>query len=131
MNNRSLWAFAVLAVPMFASGCGVIAPQNSMEPISDDEIRQAYSATYNKRWMMDKTVILGTRNGVKLIAEYPCSDLCPDSTTRIIHYDIEPGPECTKIGGTSRMEAVPISVAVAVRPFCEPNITNRKNDLGN
>jgi hypothetical protein len=55
-----------------------------------------------------------------VVADYPCSDICPDYTTRIIHYAARPGAECDRIGGATVTRMVPVSIAVMRQQFCVP-----------
>jgi hypothetical protein len=57
-----------------------------------------------------------------VIAEYPCGDLCPAYTTRIIHYDLSTGPECAEHGGVVDERWVPMAAAVGKKPFCVPPV---------
>ena len=44
--------------------------------------------------MMEKRITLGLHHGVPVVVEFPCSDICPQYTTRIVHYDLAPGAAC-------------------------------------
>lgn len=94
--------------------------ENSSAPISDKELMEAASRPFDKAKMMDQRRVLGTRNGVRIVADYPCGDLCPDYTSRHIHYDVEPGAACSAMGGVTQNEAVSIGAANAMMPFCIP-----------
>ena len=51
--------------------------------------------------MMGKRITLGRHHGVPVVVEFPCSDICPQYTTQIIHYDIAPGAACEAAGGVT------------------------------
>jgi len=88
-----------------------------------DRAIAAYAARpYDKRAMMFQHVVLGGHRGMRVVADFPCSDVCPDATTRIIHYDRAPGPGCERAGGVTQEMMVPVSIAVMRRPFCVPRI---------
>ena len=63
---------------------------------------------------------LGRHNGVMLLDERTCSDICPDYTTRILRYDLDPGPSCDRAGGVTVERYVPQGDAVGLEPFCVP-----------
>lgn len=71
--------------------------------------------------MMSKNMIIGAHHDTPVRVTFPCSDLCPEYTTRIIRYDIEQ-EECTKVGGETRRIQVPKGTSVAVENFCFPKI---------
>jgi hypothetical protein len=72
--------------------------------------------------MMFHHLVLGVRQGVRVVADFPCGDICPDYTTRIIHYEVEPGPGCDAAGGVVVSYPVPRSIAVIRQPFCIPKV---------
>lgn len=53
------------------------------------------SSSFDERAMEGKHVRLGRHMGNAVVADFPCADLCPQYTVRIIHYDVEPGAACT------------------------------------
>src|SRR5687768_1723232 len=69
-------------------------------PTFTDKQLLAYArTTYDKREMILQKLDLGNHNGLKLVAEFPCSDLCPEYTVRIIRYDVADRATCEKHGG--------------------------------
>jgi hypothetical protein len=114
---------ALVALVLLAS-CATAASQ--ARSIGDADIL-AYSARpFDKAAMMGKRDLVGMHNGVAVVADYPCSDVCPAYTTQIVHYDAEPGPACDKAGGVVEMRVVPIAIAVQMKPFCVPQVLARK-----
>lgn len=69
--------------------------------------------------MMNKTVILGAINKIPVLVEYPCSDVCPEYTARIIRYDI-PISGCEAIGGIILETAVPWGITQIMQEYCSP-----------
>jgi hypothetical protein len=100
----------ILAVVVVMSG----------DTLTDDALIAYASKPFDRAKAM--TTVLGIHHGAKVIAEFRCSDVCPDYTTRIIHYDAAPGPDCDKIGGVARAQRVPYSIASAMETFCVPAI---------
>jgi hypothetical protein len=86
---------------------------------------------YDKARRQNTREVLGTHHGVRVIAEYPCSDVCPDYTTRIIHYAVGPGRSCALIGGRAQTRLVPRGIAVSRQSFCVPKILiDRRLQIG-
>jgi hypothetical protein len=61
---------------------------------------------------------LGTHNGVMVLDDHIRSDICPDNTISIIHYDAEPGASCEKIGGITKEAVVPAGIGIGTQSFC-------------
>jgi hypothetical protein len=64
--------------------------------------------------------VIGTHLDTKVVAEVRCSDVCPDYTRMVIHYDVAPGPNCRAIGGREVDVLMPFSIAVRNEKFCVP-----------
>jgi hypothetical protein len=94
--------------------------------INDARIAAIDAAPFDREAKMFKHDVLGINRGMKVIADYPCSDLCPTDTVRIIHYDRAPGPDCEKAGGVTRDRTVPFSIAFTNRPYCVPKVLDKR-----
>jgi hypothetical protein len=66
--------------------------------------------------------VVGTYRGAKVVAEVRCSDICPDYTRLVVHYDTPPGAACKKLGGHEVQVMMPISIAVRNEAFCVPAV---------
>jgi hypothetical protein len=89
--------------------------------LTDQDVLDYATAWYDKEEMMFERVEVGSHNGMLLIAEFPCSDLCPDNTTRVIRYDVENG-ECEALGGVLHMVFVPSDIAMVETEYCFPGV---------
>ena len=98
----------------------LVAVEASADTLSDDALVAYASQSFDKATA--KGGVLGVHHGARIIVEFRCSDLCPDYTTRIIHYDVAPGPDCAKIGGVTRAQLVPVSIAAMRQDFCVPKV---------
>jgi hypothetical protein len=87
-----------------------------------DGALEAYAAIPFDRWK-DKqgTETVGWHNDVLVVAQFSCSDLCPDNTTRIIHYYVAPGHNCDRIGGVTTSYYVPDGGRTK-QPYCVPAV---------
>ena len=103
------------AVVLSAQACSA-APRN----LSDADLVAYAHAPYDAGAMMGKQITLGLHRGVPVVVEFPCSDICPQYTTQIIHYDAPPGAACAAAGGVTQTRSVPFSIAVIQRDFCIP-----------
>jgi hypothetical protein len=63
---------------------------------------------------------VGRYKGVPVMAEFPCSDVCPQYTVRIIHYRLPADASCASVGGVEKQVLVPIAIAVMPQTFCIP-----------
>ena len=78
------------------------------------------SKPWDKATLMHTTVDVGTYKGVPVVAEFPCSDVCPQYTKRIIHYRLPAGASCAGVGGVEKEVLVPIAITVRMKTFCIP-----------
>lgn len=107
-----------LAGLLLATGCSTLA--GAPGPL-DDAALVAYAARpFDKQAMMGQTVELGRNHGMPVVAWFPCSDVCPQYTVRIIHYRLPPGADCAASGGVVRKVAVPVAITVLQKSFCVP-----------
>jgi len=109
---------SVLAAVALASG----SVARAAEPAQMDAASlQAYA---NKPWdkaaLMNTTVELGRYRNVPVVAEFPCSDVCPQYTVRIIHYRLPAGVSCVSLGGVEKSVLVPIAITVRSKTLCIP-----------
>ncbi|MFA6229675.1 MAG: hypothetical protein WC617_05790 [Rhodanobacter sp.] len=90
-------------------------------PSMDTAALKAYAVKpWNKAALMNTTVELGRYRNVPVVAEHPCSDVCPQYTVRIIHYRLPADVSCASIGGVEKEVLVPIAIAVRSKTFCIP-----------
>ncbi len=103
------------------------SPSPPATPVWSDEKLLAYaSSKYDKRAMMNKHEILGTHKAVRLVADFPCSDICPDYTVRIIHYELDEGQSCAAAGGLEEAILVPVGIAATKKTFCVPKVLKER-----
>ena len=115
----------MLGMPMSASIFAALAASALPRPISDARIAAIDASPFDQRAMMFHHELLGLNRGMRVVADYPCSDVCPDATVRIIHYDRPPGRGCEAAGGVTASRMVPVSIAVVRRDFCVPAVLER------
>ena len=111
----------VLALGLAAllSACASAASE-AAGSISDAELRAYAAKPFDRAAMMFKHVALGRNHGAPVVADFPCGDVCPNYTVRIIHYDLPPGPACAAAGGIEQKVMVPRGIAVSSVTYCVP-----------
>lgn len=115
---RSHLRASVLVVLLLAIG-SCAQPELSAD---DQRLLDYASRSYDKREMMNTKVPLGQHNGAPVVAEFLCSDICPDHTLRIIHYSLADGQSCSQLGGVEKSILVPVGVGRTERSYCFPAI---------
>lgn len=105
---------------------------------SEEDLLKLATSGYDHDIAMHKHTSIDYK-GVRLEIAFPCSDLCPQYTRRIIFYglwsdnllidslsiserQIESEKKCRNLGGVIKSIAVPMGIAMAHRPFCVPKI---------
>ena len=106
---------AVLLISALAAGAASVR-----DTLTDAAIAAYAAKPFDKRTKMLLREVLGVHHGVEVVADYICSDLCPDYTVRVIHYNVKPGPDCDAVGGRTVMRRVPRAIATFNEPFCVP-----------
>ena len=115
MKNLLASVFGVAVFAVAASACAAV-PR-----VMDAAGLTAYAnAPWDKATLAHSTVELGSFRGVPVVAEFPCADVCPQYTVRIIHYRLPPGASCASIGGVDKEVLVPVAITVMAKTFCVP-----------
>jgi hypothetical protein len=115
-HRNSIGLLALAGAALLSPQRGVAAPHE----LSDAELVAYAARPFDQMAMMGKRITIGLYRGAPVIAEFPCSDVCPQYTTRLIHYDIAPGAACAAAGGVTQQRRVPFSIAMVERDFCVP-----------
>ena len=66
--------------------------------------------------------MLGLLNDSPVVADYICSDVCPDYTVRVIHYELSEGQTCNSVGGVEKALRIPVAIAATDKVFCFPRV---------
>jgi hypothetical protein len=106
---------AIAAV--FAVACAHAGTPAQMDAAA---LRAWAGKPWDKAALMHTTMEVGRYRGVPVVAEHPCSDVCPQYTVRIIHYRLPPGVACTSVGGIEQEVLVPVAITVRPATFCIP-----------
>jgi hypothetical protein len=106
----------------------ILTAAGDVAPVSDAALTAIAKSRFNPDKARTYPHLLGINRGVMVVADYPCSDICPAETVRIIHYAIAPGPRCAAVGGVIVNRGVPAGIAVAIQPFCVPKAVSIVED---
>jgi len=110
--------FTLLLAIVVATGMG-----RYRDTLSDgDLVKYATPFHGSRNWAAypKNGTVVGTHRGTKVVATVRCSDVCPDYTRLVIHYDVKPGAECRAAGGHDVQVPMPIAIAVQNETFCVP-----------
>ena len=108
----------VLALYLFLRSDFVAAPTSSTD-LSDSELVTYARSDFDKAKMMNQEIVIGTYKGATVKASFPCSDLCPEATSRIIYLDV-PALECQAAGGELKSLFVSAGIGLVNKEFCFP-----------
>lgn len=113
-------------VLLFATAAALTACANaSTDALSDAALIARTNAVMGvKEAPVDR--MLGVHKGAPVIVDVRCGDICPQYTVRIVHYTLDTGPACAKIGGDTAMIAVPAGIGVITQKFCIPHVLFRR-----
>jgi hypothetical protein len=118
MSRLIIAAFTMLAV-LAGAGCTTRATEPGT---LDAAALQAWAGKpWDKAALMHTTVEVGRYRGVPVVAEHPCSDVCPQYTVRIVHFQLPADTSCASVGGVEKQVLVPIAITVRSKTFCVPD----------
>ena len=111
-----------------ASGCSKPEPRYGPGyALSDDDVAayaiRAGDPSFRER---EGGQIIGVHNGTRVVSEFPYFD-DGMNTAEIIHYDVQPGEPCSRVGGLVRTELVPGPASAVETPFCVPKVLVDRN----
>jgi hypothetical protein len=109
------------AILLMAALGGTVSAAGA-NPLDDAALRAYAARPWDKARLMGRTVQLGRHHGVPVVAEFPCADVCPQYTVRIIHYVLPDGESCESVGGVEQGVDVPVAITMMPRTFCFPKL---------
>ncbi len=110
----------VFAVVLTSSAVMASACAKSPSEMDAAALKTYAAKPWDKAALMHSTVELGSYKGVPVMAEFPCADVCPQYTVRIIHYRLPADASCASVGGVEKEVLVPIAITVRLETFCIP-----------
>jgi hypothetical protein len=100
----------------------VAAHAGAVHRLTDADLLTADARPYDKASKMGTHEVLGVYHGLQVVVDYPCSDLCPLYTSRVIHYSLRSGVDCEKAGGKIEYRRGRRRVPAPSETFCVPGI---------
>ena len=110
--------FALLVAIVAATGMG-----RYRDNLSDGDLvkyAKPFHGSHDWASFPKDGAVIGTHKGSKVVATIRCSDVCPQYTRLVIHYDAKPGAECAAAGGREVQVLMPIAIAAHNETFCVP-----------
>jgi hypothetical protein len=117
---------ATIFSTLLASGA---AAADAPKILSDKEL-VAIAAQFNlpiDKWPNTPHGVVGLHHGTRVTLDTRCSDICPDYTTTVIHYDVQTGRQCRQAHGVDTVVFMPISIASMPVHYCVPRVLLLKN----
>lgn len=118
-----------IAIALWLAGQSAAEPEtlstaDRFVPIDDAALLAVVQSRFDphsdpRKWIR----AVGIHHGVKVVASYVCSDVCPDYTRRIIRYNVWPGAACKAAGGVAKELTVPEGIGTGQRLYCLPAVT--------
>ena len=104
----------VVAISRFATA--------SEEPSTTSESALLAYASASYETVEKQRVELGRLNGAAVVADFICSDVCPDYTVRVIHYELQNAQTCRAVGGVEKAIRIPVGIGATDKVFCFPKV---------
>jgi hypothetical protein len=117
---RSLASVVIVFAAVAGMAIGATACAGTPAQMDAAALQAWAGKPWDKAALMNTTVELGRYRNVPVVAEFPCSDVCPQYTVRIIHYQLPPEASCASVGGVEKEVLVPIAITVRSKTFCIP-----------
>jgi hypothetical protein len=117
---RSLASVVIVFAAVAGMAIGATACAGTPAQMDAAALQAWAGKPWDKAALMNTTVELGRYRNVPVVAEFPCSDVCPQYTVRIIHYRLPPEASCASVGGVEKEVLVPIAITVRPKTFCIP-----------
>lgn len=100
----------VVAISRFATA--------SEEPSTTSESALLAYGSASYETVEKQRVELGRLNGAAVVADFICSDVCPDYTVRVIQSD----QTCRAVGGVEKAIRIPVGIGATDKVFCFPKV---------
>lgn len=117
-------AIVIVSVAKFGRPGRIVSQKDRV--LTDEELLAYAQSSFDKKEMMFKDVIIGTHNGTSVRVTFPCADLCPDYTTRVIRYDVDV-EQCGTVDGVVKALYIPNAAGLAYQTFCFPKVLTENN----
>jgi len=114
---------------LLVTGYVSISTETTMErgqkELTDADLFALLTKEFDLNIVSGAKVIIGTYKGTELIADFPCSDVCPLNTVKIIRFNVKAN-ECSSTEGKEEELLTPMSISMGTKLFCVPEIIHGK-----
>jgi hypothetical protein len=117
MKRVGRWVMLVALIAGLIT-CG----PGDLRVLSDQDLLDYAASSYDVATIQSMHVRLGVHRGTLVVVDFICSDVCPDYTRRVIHYDLKPDQACTSKGGVVEQIAVIFLADNPYRAYCVPPV---------
>lgn len=122
-----LCTYTFLLVLYLCASAGAIAAAPNL---SEQQLLEFADRKYEKEKLSLTKVRLGRINDFTVVVDYICSDLCPNHTVRVIHFELPPDKVCAEIGGIEEAITIPYGIGTVNKIFCVPKVlAGLQNDM--
>lgn len=111
----------ILSALLISLTACVSSPTNE-NMLSDAQLISIAQQDSRKPVEGQSNLVIGVHKDTRVIEAFHCSDLCPENTVRIVHYDVPETATCDSIGGVIKSVLVPIAITVKPRKYCFPKV---------
>ena len=109
MSQKILMLFCLL----FMTACA--------SELTDKDLLEYVTSDFNQEKMWGKNIKIGYHQGIEVRARFPCSDICPVYTTRIVYYNLSM-ESCESQDGIIKPVLVPFAISERLEDFCLPPV---------
>lgn len=89
--------------------------------LSDERLLRYARSSFDEEEMVFRDFVVGYHRGVPVRVSFPCSDVCPQYTVRVIRYNVSLS-DCESVGGVVKSIYVPFGIGVRSEEFCFPQV---------
>jgi hypothetical protein len=110
-------------------GAITIGPNLGPAVILTDQALAEYASRKASLGDTDTRRVLGVHNGIQVIEQLFCGNLCPLNTIRVIYYDLPKARRCDEAGGKHAEVRLP-KIASPYMSFYVPSVLSSSQDGG-
>ena len=114
-----LLIFRITALSAFLI-CNCAHGSSTEKSLTNRDIVDYAALPYDKNKITAKHLLLGTHSDSDVVVDFICSDICPNYTVRVIHYNLRKDQKCSDVGGIEKQLLIPVAIAATLKTFCFP-----------
>lgn len=115
----------IVIVLLLAAAYVFVSPKPDFEEpqkeLNSAQVLSLLEKEYDFETVSGTKVLAGQFNGAAVIVDFPCSDICPGNTYKIVRFDVE-WYQCSDIGGKVEELMSPMGIAIGLKKYCVPEV---------